>query len=70
MLLFSNDALLYIHQKSWTVSTEILNRTNVYNTDNNKCYVSTKSAYWNDFRRIMWQKTVEDFRKIQLCYQE
>ncbi len=32
-------------EKIITVSTEILNRTNVYNTDNNKCYVSTKSAY-------------------------
>jgi len=35
--------------------TQILSGKTVFNIDNNdKCYLSTKSAYSKDFWRIMW----------------
>ncbi len=27
---------------------------NCFNIDNNKSFLSSKSAHWNDFCRIMW----------------
>ncbi len=42
-------------EKKWPVSAQILSSTAVFNTGNNKKYfLSSKSAYYNDFWRIMW----------------
>ncbi len=38
-----------ILKKCVTVSTKILSSTAVFNTDNKKCFLSTKSAFYNDF---------------------
>ncbi len=50
-----------------TVSTEILNRTNVYNTDKNQVLCEHKISILDWFPK---DHVTEDFRKIQLCYQE
>jgi len=40
-------------EKSVSVSTEILSSTTVFNIDNkNKCFLSSKSAYYKDFWRM------------------
>ncbi len=45
---------LYIHQRKYiVVSTKILSSTTVFDNNNKKCFLSTKSAYYNDFWRIM-----------------
>jgi len=42
-------------EKSITFYTKISSSTTVFNFDNDtKCFLSTKSAYYNDFWRIMW----------------
>ncbi len=39
----------------------------VFNINNNKkCFLNSKTAYWNDFWRIMWHRSLE-LLKIQLC---
>ncbi len=38
-----------------TLSTKILSSRTLFNIDKNKkCFLSSKSAYYNDFWRIMW----------------
>ncbi len=54
------------------VSTKILNSRTVF-TIENKCFLSTKSAYKNDFWKIIWQmKTgvmaAENVFKIETSY--
>ncbi len=47
---------LYIHQMKYIiVSTKILSSTTVFDNNNKKCFLSTKSAYYNvcNFWRIM-----------------
>ncbi len=51
--------LIYIElwQYYWggiIVSTKIWVRTTIFNIDNKKCLLSSKSAYQRDFWRIMW----------------
>jgi len=31
----------------------------VFNIDSNECFLSTKSAYYNDFWRVMWHWRLE-----------
>ncbi len=38
---------------------KMLISTTVYKIDNNKFFLSSKSAYWNDFWRIMWYWRLE-----------
>ncbi len=43
------------NENNVTISRKILSSTAVFNIDNNKkCFLSSKSAYLNDFWRIMW----------------
>ncbi len=39
------------------VSTKILSSTAVFNI-HKKCFLSSKSAYYNDFWKIMWQSLI------------
>ncbi len=45
-------------KKWWSVKTfMVLKKIYIFNIDNNKkCFLSSKSTYYNDFRRIMWLK--------------
>ncbi len=48
-------------EKCVIVSTQILSSTTVFNIDNNKKYfLRSKSAYYNDFWRIMWHWRLEN----------
>jgi len=50
----SNYLFIKESLRSVTVSTKILTSTTVFNLDNNKkCFLSMKSACWNDFCGIM-----------------
>jgi len=55
MLFFQLSNPRRILKKSITFYTKISSSTTVFNFDNDtKCFLSTKSAYYNDFWRIMW----------------
>ncbi len=44
------------YQSKNTEKTNIVRSTTIFNIDNSKkCFLSIKSAYKNDFWRIMWQ---------------